>query len=146
MYIHSSLALKGRPKVLKQETLGVLISVPLMLAATGETFAWEKQFSGTRDQVRKACAQVGGVINEGGNYTSCYNPNKGTGVSCGDDGKCGGGGPGPMPRIGMGSFQIVTSLLEPRLRVPATVPQSLVEGGVPSAAPPEPQKDGEIIN
>ena len=45
-------------------------------------------FKGTRDQVRKACTNIGGVATEGGNYTECLNTNNGNTVSCDSKGNC----------------------------------------------------------
>jgi hypothetical protein len=74
--------------------LGILLAV----GNSGHAYAWVKNFSGTRDQVRTACASVGGDLIEGvdskGIGTStCINGGNNTGVTCGDDGKCTGSGP-----------------------------------------------------
>ena len=74
-----------------------LIALPLLLAATGESLAWTKTFGGTRDQVRTACAKVGGDLMDGPGSTTCFNNKNGTGVTCYNDGTCDGGGPGPGP-------------------------------------------------
>ncbi len=90
--------------------LGTLLAI----ADSGTAYAWVKSFSGTRNQVRTACAEVGGELIEGvdgkGIGTSaCINSDKGTGVVCGDDGKCHGSGPrtasyGVLMPFGIGNY------------------------------------------
>jgi hypothetical protein len=78
--------------------LAVGLGILLAVGGSSSAYAWVKHFNGTRDQVRTACANVGGELIEGtdskGVGTSmCINKDKGTGVVCGDDGKCSGSGP-----------------------------------------------------
>ena len=88
-----------------------LMALPLLLAATSESFAWSKHgFPGTRDQVRAACAAVGGDLHDGQGQTHCFNGKNGTGVSCYDDGTCDGSGPGPMPRVRIGMIDLTIVL------------------------------------
>ena len=50
--------------------------------------AYSVTFKGTRDQVRKACADLGQTAAEGANYTACGNTKNGNTVTCDDKGKC----------------------------------------------------------
>jgi hypothetical protein len=94
----------------------------MSLAATGSAHAWIKNFNGTRDQVRTACANVGGDLTEGIDsagigVTSCINKNNNTGVVCGDDGKCTGTGPrtstGFMPKAPLATGSLATGTSTP---------------------------------
>lgn len=107
-----------------------LVSLPLVLMGTAESFAWSKMgFAGTRDQVRAACTKSGGSITEGHNATHCFGAKGGNSVSCYDDGTCDGSGPGPMPRIRLGMLDTVGVLVgAARVQAPAAVPESLVSG------------------
>ena len=65
------------------------------VGGTGDAFAWTKNFTGTRDQVRSACSQAGGELVEGSKTTTCLG--NGRGVTCDDANKCIGSGPGTHP-------------------------------------------------
>lgn len=76
------------------------LGVVLAVGSTTSAFAWSKSFAGTRDQVRAACTNVGGTLFEGHSTTTCANDKKGTIVTCNDDSRCGGSGPGPRLTYG----------------------------------------------
>ena len=125
---------------MKTTFYAALVALPFLLAATGESFAWNKNFAGTRDQVRTACAAVGGELREDASSTGCTNKN-GTIVVCTDDGGCAGSGSGPAPaRIRIAMLDLGTILgtkakAEPKTWQP---PESLTAGssdGVVSGAP-----------
>lgn len=85
---------------MNKATIYTILLGGLMLAVgTSESLAWAKSFSGTRGQVRVACAAVGGELIEGASVTTCLNNKNSTGVTCGDEGSCTGSGPGPAPRV-----------------------------------------------
>lgn len=65
----------------------------VLAATTGAAFAtrYSITFHGTRAQVRSACAKVGGMTEEGANYTACSNPTSGNTVTCDNKGVCTGG-------------------------------------------------------
>ncbi|RYE08298.1 MAG: hypothetical protein EOP22_13990 [Hyphomicrobiales bacterium] len=77
--------------------LATAAALAFAIASVAPAHAWVKSFEGTRGQVRSACSAVGGELIEGGTNTTCFNHKNGTGVSCGDDGKCTGSGPGQGP-------------------------------------------------
>ncbi|HEY9011700.1 MAG TPA: hypothetical protein VIN06_11840 [Devosia sp.] len=127
---------------MKTTIFATLVALPLLLAATGESFAWSKSFAGTRDQVRSACAAVGGALLDGQGATHCFNNKNGTAVSCYDDGKCDGSGPGPQPRVQVGMIALDVILGAAAKAKPKTyqVPESLTSGGNDGA--PAPSKMG----
>ena len=105
----------------------ILLALPVLLMGTMESYAWSKNFPGTRDQVRNACKGPGMVLveNTETNNTACANDKNGTAVSCNDAGRCQGTGPGPMPRMvrfpdisGMGG---VMGVMAPQSTVPTTL-------------------------
>lgn len=104
-----------------------LIAMPMLLGATGESFAWSKSFKGTRDQVRVACKAMGGDLIERSGHTSCGNPENGNHVVCSHNGQCEGGGPGPMPRVRTGMIDLGTLLSTKATTY--QVPESLTSGG-----------------
>ena len=63
------------------------------------------RFQGSRDQVRSACANVGGELIEGSNFTMCNNLSNDTTVECDDRGSCVGGSR-PTQRFGFGSVVV----------------------------------------
>jgi hypothetical protein len=69
----------------------------LLLGSVGPSFAWSKNFQGTRAQVVNACKGPGMVLNNGSTNSTCHNLNNGTHVDCNDAGNCEGGGTGPNP-------------------------------------------------
>jgi hypothetical protein len=106
-----------------------LLAIPVIVVTTSPSFAiWSTSFKGSRDQVRAACVKVGGELLEGSNETSCFNKKNGTGVSCGDDGNCGGSGGGPAPRVRLGAINIIDTVLGQAARADRPVPESLTSG------------------
>jgi hypothetical protein len=127
----------------KRQTILVAgLGVLLALGSTASAHAWSKSFGGTRDQVRTACAKVGGEVIEGKDSngigtTACLS--KTTGLVCGDDGKCSASGSGPMPRTASFGDVLLFGAYAPSK--PYTPPQSLIEsssdsaGAAPAGAP-----------
>lgn len=77
----------------KTSTFAVALGLLLAVAGTTSAYAWNKSFTGTRDQVRTACANAGGQLMDGNGATICFNDKNGTSVSCDDDNHCDGHGP-----------------------------------------------------
>lgn len=80
-------------------------------------------FPGTRDQVRSACKGGGAELIEGKDHTICLKG--GSGVVCGDDGKCVSSGPRTI-----GDWGVRTRDRQ--------APQSLIDSGGSSSAPAAP--------
>lgn len=92
---------------MRKTLYAVLFAIPLLFAASGVGYAWQETFSGTRDQLRAACAVVSGDLVDGEGSTYCLNHKNGTGITCADDGKCDGNGAGPAPSVRIGAMDVV---------------------------------------
>jgi hypothetical protein len=93
----------------------------LLLGSTAESFAWMKNFQGTRAQVVNACKGPGMVLSNGSTNSTCKNLDNGNIVDCNDAGNCTGAGTGPNPT---------------RLAETNTIRGTVVGGATVSAAQP----------
>jgi hypothetical protein len=87
-----------------------------VLASTGTSFAWTKDFAGSRADVRAACLGEGKLLVEGSTYSSCHNTLTKITVDCTDAGDCTGSG--------RAMFAPVTLTVELVKRMPMTLEAS----------------------